>query len=207
MQASHCCCLPVKVNVLTSQWGGQREPHVLPLSLRNPMATLACPGFGCGAQVGPHPMSLHASTDTMAQPPPPREVLCHKGPKAANGGLGGRKRPGGTTSLQKLSHTRDEVTPPAALVPLSWPAGAASHRAAALGSLRDGAGGSLPCSHALHCCFPSSPPGISHLPLPIGIWDFAPQCWLPRCSAAEASGWCQRGLNKYFRRIQADGAW
>lgn len=68
MLASHCCCLPVKV--LTSLWGGtERAPRVA-FALEEPQGHVGMPRFWLWGPGRPHPTSLHASTDTMAQLPP-----------------------------------------------------------------------------------------------------------------------------------------
>lgn len=149
MLASHCCCLPVKV--LTSLWGGtERAPRVA-FAFEERQGHVGMPRFWLWGPGRPHPMSLHASTDTMAQLPPGSALP--KGPKAANGGQGVRKRPGGAKRLQKLSRTRDKVTAPAALVLASGHSLApSSHPSLSAGRCR-----------RLLALFPCSPPLLSQL--------------------------------------------
>lgn len=153
--AAHRCCLPVKLSVLSKQQSRTGSPPCGAHALEDPQSHAAMPKKHRLWLWSPSRTSIlaqipHHSPPTLAVVLPPRT-------KATSEGLGGRKRAGGTGSLQKQSCVRKEATIPH---PKEFrylcPGEPSRQEVSLLGALWERRSQLLACSHALHCCFPSS---------------------------------------------------
>lgn len=151
--AAHRCCLPVKLSVLSG--AGQGAPRGGAHALEGPQSHAAMPRKHRLWLWSPSRTSILAQTPHHS--PPTLAVVLPPRTKAASEGLGSRKRAGGTDSLQKQSCVRKEVTIPR---PKEYqclcPGEPSRQEVSLLGSPWERCSQLLACSHALHCCFPSS---------------------------------------------------
>jgi len=166
--AARCCCLPVKVNILSEQQGGTGSCPRGAHALEGPQSHATMPRKHRFWLWSPSRTSIHPSIGQTPWPTHPGSGLPRR-TKAASEGLGSRKRARGTDSLQKQPHVKKEVTVPHPKQHQCHRPGETSRRAVAL---RLSMGAAQPAPRP----FPCSPLLLSQQPSQLSSRELPSAC-------------------------------